>query len=214
MKLKFDSKFLEAGKVYLPKHSGTRVMMMPIVLGKIDSLPAHLEQYKPALRDLFEKCKQHHGQIGYLTIDEKDLKAGETHRRAGKHVDGVHEGSCGGWGGGGGGWGSKGNGMLTVSNVPGCRAWNQTFDGEIGQDGECDKLAAQCEEGTLFQANTVYWVDGLCVHESVPMERDTQRTFLRLSMPSRAPWFEGYTENPLGIKPTGPILPPRKYMAA
>lgn len=65
----------------------------------------------------------------------------------------------------------------------------------------------------MFKPNVVYWVDGLCVHESVPMVRDCDRQFSRLSMPSDAPWFEGYTVNPLGVMPSGEILPARKYMA-
>jgi hypothetical protein len=52
----------------------------------------------------------------------------------------------------------------------------------------------------------------MCVHESVPVATDTERTFVRLSMPSTAPWFEGYTVNPKGILPTGPILPRRTFM--
>lgn len=56
-------------------------------------------------------------------------------------------------------------------------------------------------------------VDGLCVHESVEQKEDCERIFVRLSMPSAAPWFEGYTKNPLGILPTGKILPKREFQA-
>ncbi len=58
----------------------------------------------------------------------------------------------------------------------------------------------------------VYWMHGLCVHESVPQYKTVPRQFVRLSLPSRAPWFEGYTENPYGVMPTGPILPRREFM--
>lgn len=39
------------------------------------------------------------------------------------------------------------------------------------------------------------------------MKEDCERTFVRLSMPNDAPWYNGYTKNPKGIKPTGVIIP-------
>ncbi len=210
----FSSVCRHVGDLELPAFSGTRIMMMPVILGDMASVPAMLDGWKSALLNLFSLCPQHHGKVGYLTIDEKTVSAGQTHRREGAHVDGVFKGSCGGWGGGGGGWGSVGNGMLTVSNIVGCRAWNQDFMGQPGYDGECDHMLDQVtpESETIFGAGQVYWVDGLCVHESMPMQEAAERQFVRLSMPSTAPWFEGYTENPLGVKPTGEILGRRAFM--
>jgi hypothetical protein len=46
----------------------------------------------------------------------------------------------------------------------------------------------------------------------MPMKTATKRQFVRLSLPSDGPWFEGYTENPLGIKPPVEILPRREFM--
>ena len=207
---KFVSKFKHLGKIELPEFKGTRIMMMPIILGDIESIPDFLGDWNKAIANLFEMANCKEG-IAYLTIDEKRVEPAKTHRREGKHVDGVFQGSYGGWGGGGG-WGSVGNGMLTVASHPGCRAWAGEFIGRPGWEGECDHLADQCDEGTLFGANEVYWLDGLCVHESVPMTRAVDRQFVRLSMPSDAPWFDGYTVNPLGVKPTGRILPRRPFM--
>lgn len=215
--MKFESRLEYVGGLTLPKFTGIRVMMMPIILGDLSSIPNTLGRYRKTLRLLFGRACDHLGKVGYITIDEKLVKAGQTHRRAGLHVDGVYNGSVGAWGGdGGGGWGAPGTGMLTVSNIAGCKAYKQTFQGMPGPDGECDHLKAQCDEtkAVIFKPGHIYWVDGLCVHESMPMTQDVERQFVRLSMPSTAPWFQGYTENPLGVKPTGPILAPRKYMAA
>lgn len=164
------------------------------------------------------------GQVGYLTIDEKMVEPGETHRRRGLHVDGVYANGAGGWSGGsgGGGWGGgdapgmKATGMLTVSSVSGCRAWCQDFKGWPGAEGECDHLSDQCQDEScaVLSPSVAYWLDALCVHESLPMKARTPRQFVRLSLPSTAPWFDGYTENPLGVKPTGPILPRREFMMA
>jgi hypothetical protein len=208
----FNSEFNRVGQVQLPEFSGTRVMMMPVIIGEPESVP--IPAYKKAVAALFDMADRcHAGKVGYLTIDEKIVRAGETHRLQGLHVDGVYKGQWGGWGGGGGGWGSVSTGMLTVASLPGCRAWRGTFNGLPGLEGECEHLRDQLpDEGTLFGAGDVFWVSGLCVHESVPMAQETPRQFVRLSMPSGAPWFEGYTENPLGVKPRGPILPRRPQM--
>lgn len=213
----FDSVFERVGEVKLPEFSGVRVMMLPVIIEDVNSLPDFVAGYKQAFKTMCEteQAKKHSGEVGYLTIDEKVVPANKTHRRSGAHVDGVYHGGVGGWGGGAGGsWGGHGNGMLTVSSVAGCKAWKQWFEGWPGWEGEADHLMDQAKEdhAVLFSAGELYWVDGLCVHESLNFEHDTPRQFVRLSLPSEGPWFEGYTENPLGIKPTGPILPRREFM--
>lgn len=230
----FDSVFRRVGSVKLPEFSGIRIMMMPIVIGDPESIPSSLRIWRDALATLSGFAEQHKGRVGYLTLDEKHVGPGSTHRRAGLHVDGVCRISGGGWAGepppgggwagqsmaggwgGGGGWSSKATGMLTTASHVGCRAWNQRFEGETGPDGECEHLANQLREDAaeFFLPEAVYWVDAYCVHESIPQVKQVARQFVRLSLPSTAAWFEGYTENPLGIKPTGPILPRRKYMEA
>lgn len=230
----FNSTFEYLEKIQLPDFSGTRVMMMPIIIGDTDSIPDFISSWKYTVRQLSD-MSGFAGHIGYLTIDEKDVLPGKTHRRSGKHVDGIYKGAAGGWGGGWGGGISPGisppkphhgsipesehgTGFLTVSSYEGCKAWNQSFVGWPGPEGECDHLSDQCQENheKIFGAYEVYWVDPLCVHESMPMKNATRRQFARLSLPSDAPWFEGYTENPLGIMPTGSILPsrPEAFMSA
>lgn len=276
----FVSSFSFEGEVVFPEFSGTRVMMMPVVLGDMASVPETLSAWNDVVERLFG-MQDYNGEIGYLTIDEKIVSAGRTHRRPGMHVDGVYNKLYGGWGGGGGGWGGGGTperkqppakrhpepltlpsgggwggggggwgggssrheprqkpqprrkpqpgerpdigrgvssgfgtGFLTVSSLEGCRAWDQEFIGFPGDEGECEHLADQCRADAelTLKANGVYWLDPLCVHESLAMKEHAPRQFLRLSLPSTAPWFEGYTENPLGVKPSGPILARRDFM--
>jgi len=205
----FVSEFRKVGDLKLPPYSGTRVMMLPIVIGDCASIPDFLSHYRwTAWRLAHMADPEHLGKVGYLTIDEKHVLAGTTHRRAGMHVDG---GKDRGWGGGG--WAGKDTGMLTISSHVGCRAWAQTFDGEVGDEGDCEGLFDELQSsGTLLAPGTVYWLGGLCVHESLAQPSDVKRQFVRLSLPSEAPWYEGYTENPLGVLPTGQILPRRKFM--
>lgn len=204
----FDSKIIELNTVEFPRFTGTRVMMMPVKIGDPESLPDELQHYA-SLFTALSNLSSHHGETGYLTIDEKYLDHGESHRRPGRHVDGIYQGSGGGWGGG---WGSVGNGMITAGSEAGCRAWRGSCGGVIGQDGEADEVDVSACEEFILKSNVAYWLDGLCVHESLPAPKAHDRQFVRLSMPSNAPWFEGYSINSKGIRPTGPILPPREFM--
>lgn len=184
--------------------------MMPVILGDLRGVPA---QYFDLVNSLYEVTESRHiGMIGYLTIDEQELKLGQTLRRSGLHVDGYYHGRCGAWGGGGS-WGSVGNGMLTVSSTGHCRAFLGHIDGTPGDEGECDHLAMP-NSGEVFAPGEIYWLDGACVHESMPVTEFTKRQFVRLSMPSNGPWFEGYSQNPFGILPSSEILPSRTQFMA
>ena len=104
-----------------------------------------------------------------------------------------------------------GNGMLLVSSHTGCKAWKQWFHGIPGIEGECDHFSDQIENGTskVLEPNTVYWLDPFCVHESLPQPQRIKRQLVRLSLPSLCGWPESCTQNPLGIMPSGNILPYR-----
>jgi len=222
----FNSPIREEGSIQLPAFTDTRVMMLPVLLSDLDSLPDDLSHWREAYDALCKVAPCKTG-VAYLTIDEKIVADGRTHRRAGLHVDGIgpklSAGSWGGggsWGGttnpgswgGGGGWGSVESGMISIASHVGCRAWNQDFVGFPGDEGDCEHLRPQLKEPIELKANVAYWMGGLCVHESIPQYKPVSRQFVRLSMPSTAPWFEGYTTNPKGILPTGPILPRRSFM--
>lgn len=198
-----------------PDFSGTRIMMMPFHAHDVDgSLPDSLAAYKPLLRAMIARAPDHvifpEDATAYLTIDEMELNAGVIQRKSGLHVDGMLQGElAGAWGGGGGGWGSCGNGMLLASNTDDlCKMWTGAFDGVPVSDGDCEHLRGQLDNAECysFQAGDVIWADGLMVHESFPATSAVKRQFVRVSLPNNAPWFAGYTENPLGIKPCGPII--------
>lgn len=188
--------------VKFPEFSGTRIMMMPVQLGSLAGIPENYHQLLIALYSMVESRLL--GEIGYLTIDEQQLQAGEYLRRPGKHVDGYYNGRSGAWCGGGQ-WGSVGNGMLIASSTANCRAWLGFYPGEPDNEGSCEHIQLD-DNNEVFEANQVYWVDGACIHETLAMNQDSPRQFIRLSMPNNGVWFEGYTENPTGVKPSGKIL--------
>ena len=177
-------------KIEFPEFTGERIMMMPVELGYLSGIP---DQYYGLLSNLYDVTESRFiGKVGYLTIDEQELQPEQTLRRSGLHVDGYYKGLCGAWGGGGG-WGSVGNGMLTISSTSHCKAYLGVINGEPKDEGGCDHLTMP-NDGEVFESGEVYWVDGACVHESLPVQEKTKRQFVRLSMPSNGPWFEGYTE--------------------
>lgn len=206
-------------KGMFPKFLGTRIMMMPFYAHDVDnSLPAYLNDYKPLLKKMIANAPNHvqywEENTAYLTIDEKHIVPGQCQRKEGLHVDGMYKGTLSGaWGGSGGGWGSCGNGMLLVSNTDGlCKMWTGDFEGHPVADGDCEHLREQLSSKNehIFKDGGVVWADGLCVHQSFQAKEETNRQFVRVSLPNNSPWFEGYTENPLGIVPTGVIVRERR----
>ena len=127
-------------------------------------------------------------------------------------MDGIGpDGREAGWGGGAK-YGA--NGMLLAADVTGCCGWYQDFEGYPGPNGDCSHLADQLGREVLFAADKVFWCGPLAVHKAIPMRHDRKRSLVRLSMPSDCPWYEGYTRNPLGVEPTGPVHPARtEFMA-
>lgn len=208
--MKLESPVVELGVVRLPPFQGIRVLQMPVILGSAHSLPRILAAWTPALLHMMSHKFEYHGQVGYVTIDERLVLKDTTHRRPGIHVDGVYKGNGATWGGGST-WSGRHTGMLTAASHVGCRAWEGTFEAELGPDGEFENVAPQLigKKEITLQPSTLYWMGAHTVHESMPMPQDTFRQFVRISLPSDAPWFDGCTPNPLGIKPTGQILPRR-----
>jgi len=205
----FRSTVDDLGLFELPAYSGVRWMMMPFRLDDVKRTITR-EDWHEALQRMVALASVQEG-VGYLTIDEAEVKPNETHRRPGVHVDGVGPtGNIGGWGGGGGGgWGT--GGMIVVASHLGCRAWAGDFEARIGSNGDCSHMKAMLrdEDAIPLLGGRAYRLNETCVHESLLMPERTKRQFVRLSMPSEAPWYEGYTQNPTGVAPTGPIHPAR-----
>lgn len=204
-KVGFHSRFKRIGTVILPNFSGTRVQMMPIIIGDRRSLPSFLRHYEGAVNRLFEITDyEAHGKVGYLTIDERIVHKGMTLRTPGMHVDGAGH-SAGGSGSGPHSAGANGM-ILVVKPFRSCKAWNQFFEGQPGDNGDCEHLRSQANAGSFLTPEIAYWVEPLCVHESMPMQETVQRQLLRLSMPNNGVWYKSYTHNPLGVVAAGPII--------
>lgn len=201
------SQIRDLGPVALPAYTGLRVMMMPFLIEDMQSIP--FVRYREPVRLLLEQNPDHLPEgTAYLTIDEAEVSAGETHRRPGLHVDGL------------GSWGGPApyacGGMILLSSRLGCVAYDQPLPGMPDAEGDCEKFRSLLDVARRVEMmpGRAYWCAPFLMHESIPMPEQTRRQVVRISMPNGLPWHECYTPNPYGIKPSGPIVKGRENFMA
>lgn len=198
--------------INFPKFSGIRCLMMPYIQGNPESVP---EEFRSGYEEILESVFLKKNDIGFLTIDESLVKAGNPHRgdrakfgralhtEAGRHPDKVYA-----WGGGGA-WGSSHRvtldrevKILLANNIDDtCALWdteheNTSIDGDIGNySGDYPYKNA-----ILMKAGELHEIGILTPHESLPVKNNingVNRQFLRIissGVYGREPHF---TENPL-----------------
>jgi hypothetical protein len=201
---------MKINKITFPKFSGKRCLMMPYIQGHPETVPIRFrEGYESILSSVFIKS----GDIGYLTIDESFAIKGNPHRgarakwgralhtEAGRDPDESY-----GWGGNGGIWGGTRNvtldrdvKVLLANNLDNsCAIWdveheNTSIDGDIGNFANQYPYS----EATFMKEGEVHQIGILTPHESLPVEKDVNRQFLRIvssGVHGREPYF---TENEL-----------------
>ena len=158
------------------------------------SVPEGFEDYLPSVIALCDEAEAYEGKA-FLTIDEKIIPAGESQRRPGPHVDGMFLEHMNYWGGGGG-WNHGCNAIpfarmpvIVASDVSLCRAWRGEFDAQPTvdhpeiPDGDLSHISDLLGEGELLPAGVGYLLSPDCVHESLPVNEDTQRSFMRIALP-------------------------------
>jgi hypothetical protein len=154
------------------------------------TVPEGFEDYLAPICELIKASGYTKG-TAYLTVDEKLIKKGATQRKPKPHVDGYFVPEFRSWshqGGGGGGWNHNCNiipgrmPVIVASNFPACKAWKGEFEGEPKEDGDCSHIELYTP-GKLLPANVGYLLSPDCIHESLPMEEDTLRTFIRIALP-------------------------------
>lgn len=127
--------------------------------------------------------------IAHMTVDEKIIAAGATQRKPRPHVDGQFVPLLNRWSHGpGGGWNHYCNNVplarmpiIVAASVAGCRVWRGAFNGHPKDDGDCSHI--ELGAGEIVPADTGYLLTPDCIHESLPFDRPTQRTFLRIALP-------------------------------
>jgi len=188
--------------------------MMPYIQGDSASVPDTYASYKDIVDSVFLKK----GDIGFLTIDESLVTGGKPHRgQRAKYGRALHTevgkvpGQIYCWGGGG--WGApkpspkpkhrvtldRDVRILLANNLDdSCAVWNvehknTTLDGDIGH------AAADYpyNHAIFLKAGEVHEVGILTPHESLPVQRDFNRQFLRIVSSGVHGREEYFTRNPL-----------------
>ncbi|AFQ96579.1 hypothetical protein STRATTON_129 [Erwinia phage vB_EamM_Stratton] len=191
------------GTVQFPEFSGIRIYLAEALAGVAHKLVEG--PYSAIVRKMLDDAQIPADQKVFLTIDEKELAAGQPHRRGGAHIDGVYDMFADetrmGWGGGGGwlngvpgrmlddaghkrSYQNENGGMLIVSSFPACQVWTGELDGVAGQGGSCEHLRDKFDtlETSVMDANRVYKASSMCIHESLPVTQDVKRQLLRITL--------------------------------
>jgi hypothetical protein len=155
-------------------------------------MPKGYEDYMEPVTAL---CKAANAVKGtaHMTVDEKVVVAGMSQRRPRPHVDGCFIPAKMDWSHPGPGWAHYCNNIsresiqrmsvIVVASASGCRAWEGKFDGEPAEDGDLSHIHNQLGEGKVLPPNVGYLLSPDCVHQSMLLKENTQRTFLRIALP-------------------------------
>ncbi len=188
--------------VVFPQFSGIRCLMMPYIQGDSASVPDIYAPYKDIVDSVFLKK----GDIGFLTIDESVAIAGTPHRgQRAKHGRALHTeagrvpGQIYCWGGGDRVTLDRDVRILLANNLDdSCAVWdveheNTSLDGDIGH------VAADYpfDKAIFLKAGKVHEIGILTPHESLPVQRDFNRQFLRIISSGVHGREEHFTRNPL-----------------
>lgn len=94
----FESKYTQGSSVTFPAFMAERVYMVPFT--KQDGLPSHLSRWSRTVDAMLDGIDA--DSTMYLMIDQGVVKAGNSHRRGGVHIDGnwIPGLNCHGTGGG------------------------------------------------------------------------------------------------------------------
>lgn len=194
--------------VSFPNFSGVRCLMMPYIQGDSSSIPYVYAAYRQIVDSVFLK----RGDIGFLTIDESFAVEGKPHRgQRARYARALHTEAgrspakiyC--WGGGG--WGCPPHRVILERNVMillannlanSCAVWdteheNTSLDGDIGH------MAADYpySNAVFLKANEVHRIGILTPHESLPVNKDFNRQFLRIVSSGVHGREEYFTRNPM-----------------
>ncbi len=195
-------------KITFPPFIGIRCLMMPYIQGSPQSVP---EQYRNGYESILSSVFVKEGDIGFLTIDESRATKGRPHRGAhakwprALHTEGgLLPGEVYAWGGCS--WGGspnvvleRGVRVLLANSVDrSCAIWdaehpNTSEDGDIGDYADQYPLS----DATLMRAGDVHEIGILTPHESLPVDRDIDRQFLRIVSSGVHGREHYFTENPL-----------------
>lgn len=176
----WQSTIKQAAKVTFPPFTGERVYMQPFlkVNGEI-LLPTSLARWVPTVAAMLEGIET--AAKMYLMVDQSEVKAGQSQRRPGPHIDGN-------WREKGGGTVSQdrmnlGELVIFASDVAGCVAYVGSYEpADFKPGGDCSAMDLSALKKVALKAGYAYVGTVATIHESIPIERDCQRTLVRINV--------------------------------
>lgn len=185
------SKLINLGAVEAPSfNQQQRVYMHPVT----QTLPDAIKRWAGAIAKALSFAPM---EGGWITLDEKHIKAGETHRRAGAHVDGNFYGAA--WGSGRWQRNDHTGGLFLLANAEGSCAYTGEIDAEptpwlnegspdsASDGGDCQHMDLSGLTCHRLLPNILYWMNSGGIHESLPLVSDTDRSLLRITLPHNCP---------------------------
>lgn len=180
----------ERGLVAFPKFTGERIYMREF--RKVGGLPEDLRRWQPTI-DAMLRGIETDGSI-YLMIDQREVRAGEYHRRPGLHVDGSWD-PIGGIHPAPGPPGHRFlgvapypcEGIVLASDVTASRAFEGEFEGIPEPGNDCAHISTAGMREVVLRAGHIYGGNVSMLHESFPVESDCKRTLVRLNIPGWEP---------------------------
>ena len=126
------------------------------------------------------------GHDFFVTIDQRSLKAGETHRRPGPHYDGYWMNSSRSdprWNTVDHELVNKSD-IILLSNAMGSVGYRGKIKTYLTEGGDCSHIAEELKSFARepLEANKVYLGSSHFIHESVPVEQDCNRQLLRITV--------------------------------
>lgn len=161
-------------------------------------LPKSYENYIEAINQMLFNI-ENKNDCCYITIDHKCIKSGNSHRRGGAHFDGnwiessnkhnIHKLNClnnsGKWTTDNNTWKydlkNDTGGMLLSSNYAACQVWNGYFNGNVKSGGDCSEIDLSNMKTEVIPENTVYFLNQLGIHESLPINQSVNRALIRIN---------------------------------
>lgn len=191
--------------ITFPKFSGLRCLMMPYIQGDMKSVPDIYSPYMHIIETVFLV----RGEIGFLTIDESVAVAGKPHRaKRAKHGRALHteaglhpRDKAYQWA-----WGSSNRvtlnrdvRILLANNLDrSCAIWDTVHE-DTSLDGDIGHVAAEYPyDNAIFMcAGEVHEIGILTPHESLPVQTNFNRQFLRIVGSGVQGREDYFTPNPL-----------------
>lgn len=185
--------------IITPSFAQGFIYMVPVEIGTPCKLPDKFKAWESVVDQVLQFSPAQSG-TAFVTIDERIIPQGETHRRPGAHVDGNYFKGLG-WGGGAWQRNDHTGGVFLLSSDKGAVAWEGEIDDEptpwinegspdsASDGGDCEhmKPALASLRETALEPNTLYWMNSGGIHESIPVAHETRRSLLRITLPPDAP---------------------------